>query len=147
MQLYDKGINVAIGTDSVASNNSLNFFEEMKIFALAGKVKSMDPAAMTPEQVLFSATRGGAIAQGRDDCGLIKEGFKADLIVVDVSGPNMQPVHNMLNNLVYSADGRDVCLTMSDGKVLYRNGMYMTLDIQRTIAETEAATKKILSMI
>ena len=57
------------------------------------------------------------------------------------------PVHNMLNNLVYSADGRDVCLTMSDGKVLYRNGMYMTLDIQRTIAETEAATKKILSMI
>ena len=145
--LYDKGINVAIGTDSVASNNSLNFFEEMKIFALAGKVKSMDPAAMTPEQVLFSATRGGAIAQGRDDCGLIKEGFKADLIVVDVSGPNMQPVHNMLNNLVYSADGRDVCLTMSDGKVLYRNGMYMTLDIQRTIAETEAATKKILSMI
>ena len=53
----------------------------------------------------------------------------------------------MLNNLVYSADGRDVCLTMSDGKVLYRNGMYMTLDIQRTIAETEAATKKILSMI
>ena len=145
--LYAKGINVAIGTDSSASNNSLNFFEEMKLFALCGKIKSMDPAAMTPEQVLFSATRGGAIAQGREDTGLIKEGYKADLIVVDVTGPNMVPVHDMLNNLIYSADGKDVCLTMADGNVLYRDGIYMTLDIERTKAEAAAATQKILSLL
>ena len=145
--LYAKGINVAIGTDSAASNNSLNFFEEMKLFALAGKFRAMDPAAMTPEQVLHSATRAGALAQGREDTGLIREGFKADLIVVDAAVPNMCPTHDMLNSLIYSADGKDVLLTMADGKVLYRDGMYMTLDIERTRAETEAATRKILSLL
>ena len=59
----------------------------------------------------------------------------------------MHPVHNMLNNLVYSADGKDVLLTMADGKVLYRSGRYMTLDIERVKAEAEAATRKILSLL
>lgn len=145
--LYAKGINVAIGTDSTASNNSLNFFEEMKLFALTGKVKSMDAAAMTPQQVLHSATRSGALAQGRDDAGLVKEGFKADLIVVDASGINMTPAYDMLNNLVYSADGKDVVLTMCDGNVLYRDGIYMTMDVEKVKAEAEIARKKILSML
>ena len=145
--LYAKGINVAIGTDSVSSNNSLNFFEEIKLFALCGKVKSMDAAAMTPQQVLFSATRGGALAQGREDAGLVKVGYKADLIAVDVTGPNMAPVHSMLNNLIYSADGKDVCLTMCDGNVLYRDGIYTTMDVERVKAEATAATNKILSQL
>jgi len=145
--LYAKGINVAIGTDSVASNNSLNFFEEMKIFALTGKVKSMDAAAMTPQQVLRSATRAGALAQGREDAGLVKEGFKADLIVVDAAQPHMTPAYDMLNNLIYSADGKDVVLTMCDGNVLYRNGSFMTLDIERVRTEADAAMKKILSLV
>lgn len=145
--LYDKGINVAIGTDSVASNNNLDFFGEIKLFALCGKIKSMDPAAMTPSQVLRSATRGGALAQGREDCGLVKEGYKSDVIVVDATGPNMHPMHNMLNNLVYSADGGDVRLTMSDGKVVYRDGRYMTIDIERTIYETEEANRRLLSLL
>lgn len=143
--MYKKGINVALGTDSVASNNSLNFIEQIKLFALAGKVKSMDPAAMTPEQILFSATRAGALSQGREDCGLLKEGFKADLIAIDVSGPNMQPVHDMAHNLIYSADGKDVVLTMVDGKVCYQDGEYKTIDIEETIAEAEKAKAKILS--
>lgn len=145
--LYKKGINVAIGTDSTASNNSLNFFEEMKLFALTGKIVANDPSVMTPQQVLFSATRAGALAQGREDCGLIKEGFKADLIVVDASCPNMQPVHNMLNNLIYSADGKDVLLTMVDGEVLYREGEYKNIDIEQTIAEADKATRDILTQL
>ena len=145
--LYKKGINVAIGTDSVSSNNSLNFFEEIKLFALIGKIRTMDPAVMTPQQVLRSATRSGALAQGRTDAGLVREGFKADLIVVDVSNPNMKPVHDMLTNLVYSADGRDVILTMCDGSVIYRDGEYTNIDIEKTAAETVAATEKILAML
>lgn len=146
-KLYEKNINVAIGTDSSASNNSLNMFEEMKTFALLGKIKSDNPASMTPNQVIRSATRSGALAQGREDCGLISKGFKADLIVVDTTGPNMRPVHNIMNNLVYSADGKDVCLTMCDGKVLYEDGEYKTLDIEKIVFETEKAKNKILGSI
>ncbi len=145
--LYNKGINVAIGTDSVASNNSLNFFEEMKVFALAGKVKYMDPSVITPRQVLYSATRAGALAQGREDCGLMKEGFKADLIVVDADVPNMRPLHDPVNGLVYSADGKDVLMTMVDGEIVYRDGEYKTIDLEKTMAEAEAATQKILAQL
>ena len=146
-KMLKKGINLCVGTDSSTSNNSLDFFEELKTFALLGKLKAKDPAALTPQQVLYAGTRAGAIAQGRMDCGLVKEGYKADLIVVDTDVPNMQPVFNMMNNLVYSACGKDVVLTMCDGRVLYRDGEYTTIDIEKTIAETDAARKKILSMI
>ena len=138
---------MAIGTDSVASNNSLNFFEELKVFAMISKMMYHDPTVVTPVQTLRAATRGGALAQGREDCGLLKEGFRADLIVVDIDKPNMYPVHNLVNNLVYSASGTDVVLTMADGKVLYENGEYLTIDICRTIREAEAATQKILSLL
>lgn len=145
--MYEMGINVAIGTDSAASNNSLNFFEEIKMFALTGKVTSGDPATMTPQQVLRSATRAGALAQGREDCGLVKEGFKADLIAVDVSGPNMCPNDDMANALIYSADGKDVCLTMCDGRVLYRDGEYTTIDLEKTRFEAENAKQEILKRL
>ena len=141
------GINVTIGTDGVASNNSLNFFEEMKLFALTAKLTSMDPTAMSPEQALRCATRAGALAQGREDCGLVKEGFRADLIVVDAGGPNMWPVEDMPTHLVYSADGKDVCLTMVDGKVLYRDGEYTTLDLERIFFEAKKAKEEILKQL
>ena len=146
-ELLRRGIRVALGTDSVASNNSLNFFEEMKVFALASKMYYNDPTAVTPKQTLLTATRNGALAQGREDCGLVKEGFRADLIVVDIQQPNMCPVHNMCNNLVYSASGTDICLTMADGKELYEDGAYLTLDIEKIVFEAEAAMKKILAAL
>lgn len=144
--LLDKGIRVSIGTDSVASNNSLNFFEEMKAFALVTKVKLKDPTAITPKEVLEAATYAGAVSQGRLDSGKVKEGFKADLIVVDLNQPNMHPIHNLLNNLVYSADG-PVEMTMVDGKVLYNKGEYTTIDIEKTIYETDKCTEEILARI
>ena len=146
-RMYEMGINVAVGTDSVASNNSLNFFEEMKLFALSGKVKSMDPTTMQPAKVLYSATRAGALAQGREDCGLVKEGFKADLIVVDTSGSNMWPVQDMLTNLVYSTDSGDICLTMVDGKVLYEKGEYKTIDVEKTRYEVLKAKEEIIKKL
>lgn len=146
-KLLEKGINVTLGTDSVASNNSLNFMEEMKCLATGAKVRSGDPTAVTPEQALKAATLSGAKSQGRTDCGCIKEGNRADLIVLDVSGPNMHPVHNMANNIVYSASGSDVILTVADGKILYEDGQYRTIDIEKTIYEANRATQAILDTL
>jgi len=146
-KLLKMGINVAIGTDSVASNNSLNFIEEMKVFAIASKGQYGDPTAVTPEQTLKAATLGGFRAQGRDDCGVMSKGYKADLVVLDLNVAHMHPTHNLLNNVVYSADGSDVLLTMVDGKILYEKGEYKTIDIEKTIFEVERATDKILTRI
>ncbi len=142
--LLSKGVNVAIGTDSVASNNSLNMIEEMKFFAVANKGKQFDPTLITPEETLNAATAAGARSQGRDDCGKLAVGFKADLVVIDITKPNMHPIHNMSNNIVYSASGSDVLLTMVDGKILYIDGEYTTIDIEKTVYEAEEATKGIV---
>lgn len=146
-KLMKKGINVTIGTDSVASNNSLNFIEEMKVFAIAPKMMFHAPETVMPLDVVKAATINGAKAQGRKDCGLLKEGYKADLIMIDISGGHMHPVHNLLNNLVYSASGSDVVMTMVDGKILYQNGEYKTIDIEKTIFEVERLTKEILAKV
>jgi len=143
-ELLNRGINVAIGTDSVASNNSLDFFEEMKVFAMASKMQYKDPTVVTPKETIYAATRAGALAQGRENSGLVKEGFDADLIVVDVRKPNMMPVYDMLNNLVYSASGTDVVLTMCNGKVLYKDGDYKTIDLEKTYDLVEKSRKRIL---
>lgn len=146
-KIIDKGINLAIGTDSVASNNSLDFMEEMKVMTIGCKALTGNPTAVTPKDALRAATLGGAKAQGRENSGIIKEGCKADLIVVDISQPNMHPVHNLINNIVYSCSGKDVVLTMVDGKVLYKDGEYTTIDIEKTIYEAQQSTEKILERL
>lgn len=144
-ELLRRSINVALGTDSVASNNNLNIMEEIKLFALLYKGLSGDPTLITPAQALTAATRNGALSQGRTDCGLLQEGYRADLAVIDSRGPWMHPAADMLSNLVYSAQGSDVCLTMADGRVLYRDGEYTTLDIERILFEVETRRARILS--
>ena len=146
--MLEKGINYALGTDSVASNNNLNLMEEVRLFATLFKATTGDPTVVTPAQALYAATRAGALAQGRSDCGLLKEGFRADLIVMDLRNkPHMYPCHNMLNNVVFAAQGSDVCLTMVDGQVLYRDGLYTTLDIESVIAKANESTDAILRQL
>lgn len=146
-KMLERNINLAIGTDSVASNNSLNFIEEIKMLALAGKIRAEDPTAITPEEAVYAATRGGALAQGRENCGLVKEGMKADLIVLDISGAQWHPVHDLLTNLVYSASGDDVVLTMVDGKVLYKDGEYVKIDKEKILFEAGQAAGRILKQL
>lgn len=146
-KLLDAGVNLAIGTDSVASNNNLDFLEELKLFALASKVESRDPTAVTPKQALYAATRAGAIAQGRMDTGQVKEGNRADLIVLDLDSVNMSPVHEYINNIVYSASGSDVLLTMVDGRVLYEEGNFTTIDVELAKHKVDFHMKEILGQL
>ncbi len=141
------GVNVGLGTDGVASNNNLNMFEELKLYATMNKALSDDPTLITPAQALYAATRAGALSQGRNDCGLIKVGCKADIAVLDVDKPYMTPVHNMAANLVYSAQGSDVVMTICDGKILYDHGEYTTIDIEKERFEVETRAKRIAEKV
>ena len=145
--MLEKGINVTLGTDSVASNNSLNFFETMKLSGLLAKVRSLDPTLVSPKDILYSATRGGAIAQGREDCGIIKTGYRADFIALDLSSPSMNPVHDITNNLVFSADPSDIKMTVCDGNILYQDGNFAHLDIEEIVRETKIQTDRILGLL
>lgn len=146
-QMLDAGINVAIGTDGPASNNALNLWSDLKLLAILAKAAEQDPTAVSSKQALQIATINGAKAQGRADCGMLKVGNKADLIVLDVDKPWMYPVHSMENNLVYSAQGSDVVLTMVDGTVLYQDGEYPTLDIEKIKYDAVQSTKEILQRL
>lgn len=138
------GVSFAIGTDSVASNNNLNMLEEIRTFLLAQKGFSGDPTLITPMEALYAATRAGALAQGRQDCGEIQEGYRADLVVLDVSSPGMQPMHDLIGNVGYTASGSDIVLTMCDGVVVYRDGTYPTIDVARAVSEVQASCTRIL---
>ena len=140
--MLDAGVAVALGTDGPASNNNHDMFQDMYLLALLQKGASGDPCAVSPAQALQIATENGARAQGRDDCGAIKVGNKADLVVVDVDQPHLHPATDLASNLVYAAHGSDVVLTMVDGAVLYRDGEWPTIDVERAEAETDAACKR-----
>jgi len=145
--LMARGVNVAIGTDSAASNNNLNMLEEIKFFALIHKANKMDPTIITPGQALAAATVNGARSQGRMDTGLLKEGFRADLIVLKSDEPYLKPCHSVVNNIVYSAVGTDVCLTMAGGKVLYKDGVYTTIDIEKAMWNAERIRSRIVTAL
>jgi 5-methylthioadenosine/S-adenosylhomocysteine deaminase len=135
-KMLDRGINVALGTDGMASNNNSDLFEEIKTAALLAKVSTQDPTALSAPQVLRMATVNGALCQGREEeCGQIRVGMDADLIMLDFTQPHLIPCHNVLSHLAYSASGHDVCMTMVRGKILYAAGKYPTIDMNAVIKE------------
>ena len=140
-QMMQHGVTVTLGTDGAASNNNLNMMEEMQRFVLLQKGITQDATSVSAKQALHIATTAGARAMHTGG-GVLKEGYKADIVLVDTHVPHMQPMHNALNNLVYAAQGSDVWMNMVDGKILYKNGEYKTLDIEKVIAETNKAAEK-----
>lgn len=122
--MLDMGINIAIGTDGAASNNALDMFREMYLVTGLQKLKYMDAAICPANDVLYMATVGSARAMGLDCCDTIEVGKQADLIVIDLKKPNMQPVHNITKNLVFSGSKQNVKMTMCAGRILYEDGKY-----------------------
>lgn len=128
------GVRIALGTDGVSSNNSHDMFEEMKFAAVLHNGVTMDPLALLPMDVLRMATSDGAAALGRKT-GRIVPGFVADLILVNFQQPNLIPCHSPTDNLVYSARGSDVVMNMARGQIIYKDGVYLTLDLEQTRRE------------
>ncbi|WP_165056119.1 MULTISPECIES: amidohydrolase [unclassified Adlercreutzia] len=144
-QMLDAGVNVCLGTDGMASNNNHDMFADMYLMGLIYKGHALDPAIITPKQVITAATRAGMLSQGREDSGLLKEGFKADLCVLDVTGPQWCPMTDVLCNVVFAGSGSDVVLTMCDGEVIYRDGAFATIDVEKAKAEVSARAKRIIA--
>lgn len=119
------GINVCIGTDGPASNNCLNMFKEMFLTKNLQSGVLNQPDAISAMQTLEMATINGAKALNYDNLGMIKEGYLADLILIDINAINMQPKEKYLSNLVSSAGCENVLLTMVNGNILYQNGKFL----------------------
>ena len=132
-----EGIPVAIGTDGAASNNCLDMFREMFLVTGLQKVVCDDPEAVPADEVLKMATVNGALAMGLTDCDVLDTGKKADLILIDLTQPNMQPLQNIEKNLVYSGSKQNVKMTMVGGKILYENGEFY-LDVPKEIIYARA---------
>ena len=130
------GMNVALGTGGAVDCGNLDLFEVIRGTALAVRSQTGDAAALPASAALMMATVCGARAQGRaDHIGMIKEGYDADLCLVDFSAPHLMPCHNVLNALCFSAKGGDVAMTMVQGKILYQNGHFPTIDLKQVVEE------------
>ena len=128
------GVNVCLGTDGVSSNNCTDFFSDLKFAAILHNGANCDPLALLPLDALKMATRDGGVALGRKT-GVIEAGYEADLILVDFSHLNLTPCHSVISNLAYAAHGSDVCMNMARGKVIYKDGDFLTIDLERVRRE------------
>ena len=130
-----RGITVALATDGPGSNNSQDMMETLKITALLHKVNTLDAMALLPEDVLWMACRGGAVAFGQPDLiGSLEVGKKADVVLVDLDTPLAMPVHRVPSALVYNCGARDVDTVIVDGRILMRHKEITVLDEKALLA-------------
>jgi 5-methylthioadenosine/S-adenosylhomocysteine deaminase len=142
-RLVDAGIAVGLGTDSVASNNMVDMFEESRSAAFAARNRADRQRFVSAEEVLYVATFGGAETLGLEDrIGSLEANKQVDLAVVSISNIAQQPISDINAALAFSSSARDVAMTMVAGREIYRNGTTMTADeIQLNARLREIARK------
>jgi 5-methylthioadenosine/S-adenosylhomocysteine deaminase len=142
--LREGGIPVGLATDGPVSNNTLDILESMRLMAMVRKHESRDPRDMTVGETLSIAARESAQVFGLGDrLGRLAPGYLADLILVDLSGPHNQPLHDPAANLVYSARASDVRTVVCDGKVIMRDRTLLTLDKQEIVARVSESMERL----
>lgn len=142
-KLLKSGVKVAVGTDGASSNNALDMFREMYTICATQKLNDKDAASTDANDILKASTIGSARCMGLTDCDVIDVGKKADLIVIDMHRPSMQPINNITKNLVYSGGKDIVKMTMINGKILYDNGEFKNIDIEKIYANAQAVINRI----
>lgn len=142
-KLLAEGVTVALGTDGASSNNNLDMLEEVRLAALLAKVESMNPLSVPAAQALQMATEFGATALGLQNVGRLAEGYKADIVLWDMSGVEWQPNYNPVSLLVYSANASSADTVIVDGKILMQGRELKTLDAEKILAEFTACANRL----
>ena len=136
-KFIEKDMKIAIGTDGAGSNNALSMFREMYLDTVLSNVETHNAAAVDPFTILKAGTTGGALCMGLNDSDVLDVGKKADIIMIDMNKPSMQPENNIPRNIVYSADNSVVKMTMIDGKILYEDGRFTSIDMDEVIKNAQ----------
>ena len=143
--MLNKGINVCLGTDSAASNNTLNMFREMGIFSLIHKGTHEDSTLLPSHTVIDTATVNPAKAVKMEGkLGEIKDGAIADLVLLDLNKISLFPHNNIVSSLSNSANGSEVSSVMIDGKWVMRNNEYLTIDKEKVLYQVDRLANKFL---
>lgn len=136
-KFIEKDMKIAIGTDGAGSNNALSMFREMYLDTVLSNVETHNAAAVDPFTILKAGTTGGALCMGLNDSDVLDVGKKADIIMIDMNKPSMQPENSIPRNIVYSADNSVVKMTMIDGKILYEDGKFTSIDMDEVIKNAQ----------
>lgn len=139
------GVNLALGTDSACSNNKLDLFQEMRAAAYLAKVQALDPTVLPASQALKLGTVNGSKALGFDDCGTLEVGKKADLILINLDAPHLNPLHDLESHLVYAASGTDVDTVIINGELVMYKREILTLDEEKVIAEANKTKQRLFA--
>ena len=142
-KMIKAGVKIALGTDGASSNNTLNMFRELAMLSLIHKGINHDALAITAREGFSIATKGGALAMGRSDIGEIKPGYIADLVILDLNCPNMQPLGDPVSALAYSVNGSEVETVIVGGRVLMENKAFLTIDSDRVYHEVNKICERI----
>ncbi len=131
VKMYNEGINICLGTDGAASNNSLNLWNEIRLAALVHKAITQDPTVMSAPQILKMATENGAKALGMSNSlGRIEKDMLADLVVLDLDALSFHPPNDIISDLAYSTNGSEVKDVIANGKFIMKDREILTIDIQ-----------------
>lgn len=146
--MLEQGITVGMGTDGSGSATTIDMFEEIKAATWLQKLEHGDPTVLPARQVLRMATVGSAEALNiAHQVGTLAVGKKADLILVDLKKPHLQPLHNLESLLAYGVNGADVDTTIVNGKVLMRNRQLTTIDEEELLQQVAVRAKRIVEGI
>ncbi len=142
-KLIDRGLTVGVGTDGASSNNNLDMLEEIRLATLLSKVSTMSPLSINALETLRLGTLNGAKALGLKEVGELREGFKADIVLWDMSGADWQPNYNPISLLAYSASSTSADTVIVDGKILMAGRQLKTLDEEKIISEFNRCFKRL----